>query len=175
MKFYPYASVAIPRKHNGHVAKDQLRDFWEQVEDINEGLTGAIGCYIFSIRSGGGLTPWYVGLAEKQSFLRECFQSHKLVHYNDVLASNHGTPHLTLIAKLTSSGKQFVGPTGNTHKDIGFLESMLITNCLSRNPELCNVKSTKMLREMVVPGLMNTPPGHGAANSVQKFKKLIGA
>jgi hypothetical protein len=176
MNFFPHTSIEIPRQSNGHIAadKESLGLFWERVEsELEEGLSGAIGCYILSIRAGKGALPWYVGLAVKQSFRKECFTSHKLVHYNDAITGRKGRPLLTLIAKYTPNWK-IVSPTGNAHRDIQFLEKMLISNCLSRNPNLYNVRDTKLLREMVVHGLLNTPQGK-ARQSVSEFQALVGA
>lgn len=176
MNFFPHASIEIRRQPNGLIAADKqsLADLWSRVEtELENGLPGGIGCYIFSIRAGKGVLPWYVGLAEKQSFRKECFTSHKLAHYNNAIAKRKGTPLLTLIAKYTPMGK-LVNPTGNEHRDVRFLETMLISSCLWRNTDLYNVRDTKLLREMVVPGFLNTPKGK-AASSVSDFRALVGA
>ena len=176
MNFFPHTAIEIPRQSNGLVAADKqsMSHFWDRVDvEIEEGLSGAIGCYILSIRAGRGALPWYVGLAEKQSFRKECFTSHKLVHYNNITADRKGTPLLTLVSKYTPMSK-IVNPTGNCHRDIQFLETMLIANCLSRNPSLYNVRDTKLLREMVVQGLLNTSQGK-SATSVAEFRALVGS
>ena len=175
MNFFPYDPVKIPRNSKGLVAADSvtLKRFWEEVDaQIEEGLSSAVGCYIFSIRAGKGSLPWYVGRAEKQQFRKECFTSHKLNHYNNAIAGRKGTPLLTLVAKLTP-GEYFVKPSGSGHRDIQFLESMLITACVQRNGELFNVKDTKLLREMSVPGLINNSQGKDPG-SVRKFRSLLG-
>jgi hypothetical protein len=175
MNFFPHTSIEIPRQQSGNVAadKESLSFFWMTVESqLEEGLSGAIGYYIFSIRSGRGVLPWYVGLAEKQSFKKECFTSHKLVHYNDLLAARRGTPMMTFVSKYTPGGK-LLNPTGNTHRDIRFLERLLISNCLKRNPKVSNSRDTKLLREMSVPGLMNSAQGK-EFSSVSEFRYLIG-
>lgn len=176
MNFFPHTPIEVPRQKNGHVAadKESLAYFWESVDaQTDDGVSGAIGCYIFSVRSGGGILPWYIGLAEKQSFKKECFTSHKLVHYNDILVQRRGVPMLTFVTKYTP-GWKLLNPTGNTHRDIRFLERILISNCLKRNPEVSNSRDTKLLREMRVPGLLNTQQGKAYA-SVKAFQLLIGA
>ena len=175
MNFFPHTAIEVPRQPNGLIAgdKESLRKFWDRADtQVEDGLSGAIGCYIFSIRAGKGSLPWYVGLAEKQSFRKECFTSHKLVHYNNAIAARRGTPLLTLVSKYTPRDK-LINPTGNEHKDIQFLETVLISYCLSRNPNLYNSRATKMLRDMVVPGLLNTPQGK-APTSVSEFRSLVG-
>jgi hypothetical protein len=175
LNFYPYASVEVPRAANGLIAADKnsMNDFWLSLNgDLGDELSESIGCYVFSIRAGKGLLPWYVGMAEKQSFRQECFTSHKLNYYNNAVAGKKGTPLLTLVVKHTP-GNKAIRPTGSEHRDIQFLETMLIANCVGRNSELFNVRDTKMLRDMCVPGLLNTPPGKPAA-AVSDFKKLVG-
>jgi hypothetical protein len=175
MNFLPHTAIEIPRRSGGLIAADKisLAQFWDRVEvELETGLSGAIGCYIFSVRAGKGVLPWYVGLAEKQSFKKECFTSHKLVHYNNVVSERKGTPLLTLVSKYTPGGK-LLNPTGNSHRDIQFLEALLIANCMARNGDLYNKRDTKLLREMVVPGLLNTAAGK-SPSSVVAFRNLVG-
>ncbi|NSX02767.1 hypothetical protein [Cupriavidus gilardii] len=176
LNFFPHTPIEIPRSANGLIAADtgSLADFWDDVDGkLGESTSGGIGCYIFSVRAGKGVLPWYVGLAVKQSFRKECFAPHKLMHFNNVVAGRRGTPVLTLIPKYTPNGK-LVKPTGSTHRDIVFLENLLISHCLTRNRDLCNKKDTKLLREMVVFGLLNTPQGK-MHSSVADFRLLVGA
>jgi hypothetical protein len=53
---------------------------------------------------------------------------------------------------------RFSKPTKSGYRDIDFLETMLIGMALERNRELMNVKKTKLLRELIVPGIINNPP-----------------
>ncbi|WP_136732676.1 hypothetical protein [Xanthomonas euvesicatoria] len=117
---------------------------------------------------------WYVGVAEKQSFKQECFALHKITQYNEALAEIAGTPSLIFLPKMTPSG-YFSKPTSRGHSDIRALESMLIGSALTKNPNLRNVKGTKLLREMDVPGFLNPRPGQARALMVQAFKRAIGA
>lgn len=174
MNFFPHAPIEIPRQNSRLIAadKESLTQFWTQVDTMVDGISGAIGCYVFSVRAGKGILPWYVGMAEKQSFQKECFTSHKLLHYNNIVASRKGTPLLTLIPKY-SPGEHLISPTESQHRDIQFLEKLLIANCVARNPDLCNKKDTKFLRDMVVHGLLNTPQGK-LASSVSEFRALVG-
>ena len=175
MIFYPHIAVEVPRQPNGLIAADKasLAGFWANIdEEIAEGLSGAIGCYIFSIRAGKGSRPWYVGMAEKQSFKKECFTPHKINHYNNAIANRKGTPMLTLIAKYTKNDK-LVSPTGSLHRDIQHVETMLIGSCLRKNPDLQNKRDTKLFRDMIVRGVLNDVKGKPTA-SISDFKNLIG-
>jgi hypothetical protein len=102
-----------------------------------------------------------------------CLQLTHTTSGRPAIAKRKGTPLLTLIAKCTPKGK-LINPTGNEHRDVQFLETMLISSCLGRNADLYNVRDTKLLREMVVPGLLNTPQGK-VTGSVSEFRALIGA
>lgn len=175
MNFYPYPAVAIGKQANGLIAADRhsLAAFWEHVDTVfDEPASDGVGCYVFSIRAGKGALPWYVGLAEKQSFRKECFTPHKINHYNNAIAARKGTPFLTLIPKYTPNWK-LSSPNNRGHRDIQQLEVMLIGNCLTRNKNLLNVSDTKLLREMMVHGLLNSPPGK-PKSEVRDFKSLLG-
>jgi len=66
MNFFPHSPIEIPRQSNGLIAadKDSLTTFWSRVEkELEDGLSGAIGCYIFSIRAGKGALPKGTGSA----------------------------------------------------------------------------------------------------------------
>lgn len=175
MHFYPYPFLEIPRKKNGFVEgqRKELNRFWETVdEQIKAGLSNAVGCYIFAIRAGKGALPWYIGKAEKQSFQKECFTTHKLYHYNNIIADRKGTPLLLLLPKLTTKGR-LAKPSSRGHRDIDFLEKILLSACIQRNPNLSNIKDTKLLREIVVHGFLNNPKGK-CSESVSGFKTLLG-
>lgn len=175
MEYFPYNPLPIPKLGNGLVdaTNQTLSDFWCEVDDqFHYPLSEAVGCYVFSIRAGRGVKPWYVGLAEKQTFKRECFTPHKLNHYNNAIAGRKGTPLLTLIPRFTPTGR-LSKPSRNGYRDMQFLENMLIGTCVRRNPELANVRDTKMLREMIVHGFLNNPMGRNF-QSVSEFKDLIG-
>ncbi|GAB6112554.1 hypothetical protein [Desulfomicrobium salsuginis] len=174
MIFFPYGPFDIPKQENGLISRnrDDLKEFWQRVEEENEGLSNAIGIYIFSIRAGKGVRPWYVGKSDKAGFFKECFQPHKIKHYDNCIAARKCTPLLTFIPKFTQAN-YFAQPNGNPQKDISSLEKMLIGACLQKNKDLVNVRDTKIFRDMVVHGYLNTPQG-GVANNVKEFKKLIG-
>jgi hypothetical protein len=56
-----------------------------------------VGCYICAIRAGRGYVPIYVGQATV-GFRKECFDHHKLDHYNKArdIRDKKGTPVLFL-------------------------------------------------------------------------------
>ena len=144
------------------------RDFWAAVDEKVPGLSSGVGCYVFCV----GKMPWYVGLAEKQNFKSECFQPHKINAFNSSLDKMQGRPQLILISKLTPSGK-FAKPGVNGHKASRFLEDLLIGMALANNPLLENIRGTKFIKELVVPGVLNTPKGKANKKAVQYLKGAL--
>jgi hypothetical protein len=136
--------------------RQAMKSFWEGVDKEVGGLSFGCGCYVFATRAGRGTTPWYVGMASRQPFENECFSSHKINIYNEVIASQKGTPILFLIVKRTNGGK-FVKPSPNRQNDINYLETLLIGATIEKNTDLMNVQKTRFLKELIVPGLINTP------------------
>jgi hypothetical protein len=65
---------------------------------------------------------------------------------------------------MTGSGKKFSSPSQNGHRDIDFLETMLIGMALEKNKNLLNIKKTALLREMEVPGVINSPQARPTSN-----------
>src|SRR5437867_1198704 len=63
------------------------------------------GAYVFAIRSGGGMSPIYVGEATK-GFGQECFTNDKLLKYALGLAIYHkGIPVMFFVASLQKRGR----------------------------------------------------------------------
>ena len=75
-------------RHRGSVdvRRHAKREFWRQVENDEASLPDGCGCYVYCVRAGKGQRPWYVGLAEMQSFKAECFRPHKILAYNQAIA-----------------------------------------------------------------------------------------
>jgi hypothetical protein len=170
MNYDVYGGFEIIRKGNRTGEYDKT--FWDQVEDVREGLSGACGCYVFALKNGASIKPWYVGKAEKQTFLKECFSPAKRLIFNDVLLEKNGTPLLFFLPRMTPK-KKFCRPTIFKTPDIRFLENMLIGMALEQNAHLSNIKQTKILREMCVPGIINSP--HAAPKlPVRELRNALG-
>ena len=174
MYFYPVGPFKIDKKSNGLVraTTEYLNTFWDTIDEEYDNLSQACGCYIFATRASKGITPWYIGKAEKQSFIQECFQPHKINHYNEAIAKKAVTPLLFLLPKSTNNGN-YSKPSNNGHQDINILETMLIGKAIEKNSNILNIKGTKIFREMVVPGILNSPQGKPDV-SVQAFKQTLG-
>jgi len=155
MKFSVHGGFEIDRKPNRH--GNFTNDFWKAVKEENEELPYACGCYVFALQNGDNIIAWYVGKTEKGTFFKECFQATKINYYNEILIDHNGTPLLFLLPRLTGAGTKFSKPTKSGYRDIDFLETLLIGMALEQNPKLANIKKTKLLREMKVPGVINSP------------------
>jgi hypothetical protein len=170
-----YGPFKIEKQSHGKLidnTNDAKKHFWDKVEKYTKSLKNACGCYIFCIRAAKGFKPIYVGLAQKQTFEKECFTPSKINIYNEAVAAGKGTPILFLITKLTNKGNKFAKPSKNGHSDIKTLETLLIGTALEKNPALMNIKKTKHWKEMVVPGLLNPPQGPPSKDT-KAFKKAM--
>ncbi len=109
--------------------------FWSQYTDYEDYM----GCYVFGIRAGKGVTPYYVGKATK-SFKQEIFTSGKLIKYNKALIeATVGTPVMFLIIYPSKKGK-----VNKPH--IEQLEKYLIQLGISKNRDLANIQGIKQPR-----------------------------
>ncbi len=173
MRFDIRGEFAIDRQPPEHLHGIFNKSFWARVGAEDDCLPGACGCYVFALKNGTNVLPWYVGKTEKATFQKECFQATKINYYNDVLLRHKGQALLFLIPRLTAAGNKYSKPTSGKYRDVDFLETMLIGLAYERNRDLVNVKKTKFLREMVVPGVINTPPGSPSV-AVTKLRKTLG-
>ena len=170
MRFGTFGPFDIPRDEYGNVS-DSLSDFWEAVDSEWEALSSGRGCYVFGISPSGGsrVEPWYVGKTNKQGFDCECFTPHKLNHYSRALNRyNRGKPRLFLVAQFGDDGKRLY--RGSSGPAIDFLETYLIGIAIGANEDLLNKRDTKLYREVVFPGFLNSPPGNpaGGANRLKE-------
>jgi hypothetical protein len=95
------------------------------------------GCYVFGIRAAKGFRPTYVGMT-KRNFQEECFTHHKIAqHYTPSLAqTGKGTPMMFLVLIEDKRGK----PNRSIIRD---LETFLIQNAATKNPDLSNIQNRK--------------------------------
>ena len=158
MKYSVHGPFEIHRD-NGLIdtSASAKRTFWERVESEVEGLPDACGVYVFVIRAKRGTLPWYVGLTTKRGFKNESLGLHQTNHYNHALGRKVGVkPQLFFLAKETPTGR-FSKPSQRSHSDIEFLETFMFGVALNRNASLRNSKNTKFLKNIVVPGVVNSP------------------
>lgn len=145
------------------ITRDHAKEFWNLPEI--RAVRAKRGCYVFALRVSRGFTPWYVGMSTK-SFEKEVFDDHKLVHYNDVVYSRYkGVPVMF-----------FVAPPGQKRSfpksEIDELETYLIQAAVVKNPEIRNVRKTKM-PGWTIRGVVRGGRGKAPANA-KKFRAMMG-
>src|SRR2546426_8425647 len=100
-------------------------------------LAARRGVYVFAMRAGKGIMPWYVGKAAR-GFRGECFTLDKALKYTIAMnKQGKGTPVLFFVA-LPLRKK---GPTNTTV--IAGVETFLIRAAKARNPDLLNKQGVK--------------------------------
>jgi len=143
--------------HGRIIQVENSKKFWEENPDLAE----AVGCYIFGLRTGGGLTPIYVGQS-KTGFRKECFQPHKLNHYNGALANRTGTPIMFFVVPDNC-------PQASLETCLNQVENYLIQLAVQHNPDLANVK----IVEWSIPGVFHAGPGH-LSESAKALRQILG-
>ena len=176
-RYDTYGPFEVPRTQaaNGQRTLDlearRRGEFWQQVEDDAPGLSAGRGCYIFALKAGRGITPWYVGVSTT-GFVNECFQPQKQVIYQSAYNEvRKGKPVLVLVARMTEGGRLSKGRLGS--REAGFVERTLMHRAWSRNPKLKNVTGLAMARQLKIPGLLNTDPG-APSEGVQLLRGTLG-
>jgi hypothetical protein len=169
MIFQPYGPFPVRRlDRDVDRSKEAKRAFWKSANESCPNISAACGCYLFAIQTRRAVIPWYVGKAERQGFEAEIFAIHKLLLYNEAL-KQQGVPLVFLLAKMTPGGK-LCRPTLGKDRSIRFLESNLIGIALRKNKQLKNLKDTKLVREIEVPGILNSSAGrpHTVASNLKE-------
>ena len=173
-KYEPFGPFEVPRK-NGIVDTSQIKkgsEFWEGIEAYQKGLSTAHGCYIFSIRAGRGIRPWYVGQAKgKNGFLQEVLSDNKLKHYNDVIAAQRGTPILQFLARVTDGGKL---SKSKDQREIDYMETILIGMAYYENTDLKNTKVAKSAGKLIIPGITGGEGKGRPSEAIQVLKTTLG-
>ena len=124
-----------------------------------------IGAYVFGLRSGGGMTPIYVGEATRK-YDQECFTNDKLLKYAIGMARyEKGTPILFLVASPQGKGRVNV-------KVIDDLENFLIQNAKAKNPHLVNKTGTKEA-DWAIQGVVRRKGGKTSA-SARALRSMMG-
>jgi|GEM_PF-661280 len=181
IQYKAYGEFLVPRGHpdprhqKTTIDKAALPGFWSSVDEMHPGLSSACGIYIFGMRAGGGFTPWYVGKCNaKSGFKRECFSREKGSKYEEFLKRpeiQRGTPVLFLLPKLGTK-LPFAKFSARHDPEIGWLEKEFIQLGILANPKLINRQSTRWVRQMVIPGVMNSPPGRHD-EPTRKLRRLL--
>ena len=136
--------------------REALKQFWEdrKHDKSPEGLSGAIGVYVWTIKQGKKRVPWNVGLTDRQGFGRRFAQ--KEASFLKLLATNPGAELEVYLLALKSKTGRFHKPTESGRINANhWLETMLIGSAISVNPELRNKSKAGYLKNAVVDGYLN--------------------
>lgn len=175
MEFDVAGAFEIPRYgYKRIISKKSLDDLKPVVEEWEEGLSEACGCYVFALQTGRGTEPYYVGQACRRPLLKEALNASNRGKYNDVMADKiRGRPVLYLLPMRTPGGKFRRRKSGNGRlAALDFLERWLIATALERNPGLINNKETRFLRKIHVRGIFNARRGE-ATEDAQKLNSVL--
>lgn len=153
------------------ITERSAADLKEKLTKDNPSLTTACGCYVFTVRAGRGYTPYYVGQSCRQSILREALNPSNREKYNKACSESRGTPALFLLPMKSPSGQY--RRKGGGGLAIDFLERWLIAAALAKNTKLINTKETKLLRKIVVEGILNAKRGQPPIPS-QELSRALG-
>lgn len=173
MNYKIYGPYEIPRMYGEskrRINKEDVDVFWGHV---GPDLAAACGCYIFSIKTKSKEKPWYVGKANKQSFTRECFTSHKLVHYHAALDKSRGTPMMYFLARFSDKSRiSRPSISAKGHAEMDLVERMFIEMGYYKNKDIRNKRGTKNPERLVVEGFYNHKDRR--KNSVKQLCALFG-
>ena len=152
---------------------EEKATFWDRAEEKTElNLRNACGCYVFAIKHGNSLRPWYVGKAERSNFNTECFSPrNKKIH--NCLHRKNGTLRIFLLPALTKGGKLRRIPKRRGDEYIERLEEMLMSMALRVNEKLINVQGVAWRRNIEIPGFINTRQGP-PPREAQDLKRMLG-
>jgi len=141
------------------VAQEELGRFWDRAGTIAR----EHGCYVFGMRFGDTLTIFYVGIAMKTRFKRECFAPHKMKIYNEVLAKEkrHRRPVLLFVTPAARRGTR---PT--VAKEIARNERWLINSAIAANPGLMNQRLIRRVPSWRIGGVEPRGPGRPSKRRV---------
>lgn len=151
------------------ITKQSLIDLKPELEEWEDGLSEACGCYVFAVRASKGYKPYYVGQACKRSMLDEALNPSNREKYNSA-CNGKGTPIIFFLPMRTPKGK-FKKKSGNLPA-IDFLERWLIAEAIYKNPSLINNKETRFLRTIHIAGLFNSGKGESTSESRALCKVL---
>ena len=128
---------------------------------LDEKHPESFGCprlLYFRNPGGEGYEDLGMSVRQRRHSRDECFQPAKLNHYNNVLSDTaKGTPVTDPRRAAYPQRKSWLKPSNV--KEADFVEQHLIAHALSKNNDLMNKKDTKFLRDLRIPGVLNSPKG----------------
>jgi hypothetical protein len=139
-------------------------EFWVEGAEAQY-LATSRGCYVFAMRTGGGLQPIYVGKATK-TFKQETFNpGNRHKYHNGFSDYAVGTPLMYFVAHPNQKG-----PTNNSR--ISEIEDFLIQAGVVKNPNIQNIKGT-LKPSWSIKGVVRSGVGKRSHGEVE-FGSLFG-
>lgn len=168
----PTKTIAKGIKHLD-LSDEAIKCFWDKAgEEKNLSIESAVGCYVYAVRAGQGITPWYIGQA-KESFGQEAFsyRNFKIFkqHFDEKI--NKGTPVIFFVIRQTPGGKL---QAKYDVTEANWVEDYLIRRGLDKNPDLLNKKNTRHFTNVVIPGIHNAKAKTTADKELQKVFGMAG-
>lgn len=158
----PYKIPTTKQKVGRTISKTNISQFWAECATLAKG----VGCYVFAMRAGPGITPLYVGKATK-SFAQEAFATDKLnKYYAGLTQYKRGTPVLFFVGHPPSKK----GKPNLTH--ITALEKLLIQQGALANPSLINVQHNR-IPKWGISGVLRSQTKKPSSNA-KSFRSCMG-
>lgn len=171
--FDTYGPYEIGRREGSITSKQ--REFWNSIRDVAAGLPSSVGCYIFCLKHGNSIRPWYVGMTvAKGGFQGEIFQQHKLSIYKSCLKKKRGKPVIFFFPLMTDAKYRFSRAGKSKLKEIRLLETTLMGFAHRRNPDISNVRDMKFLKNVEVRGLIGKRRGRPLYDAQAVKSALLG-
>jgi hypothetical protein len=138
-----------------------LRQFWtdRDRDGSPEGLSNAVGVYVWTFKEGAARIPWNVGITSKQGF-KGRFPQKEATFLRLLVDRPNAKIEVYLLARRTRAGA-FSKTRQKKLND--WLETMLIGSAISINHELRNSAKSKYLRTTIVDGYLNDGEERGQA------------
>lgn len=174
--FDVYGPFPVAR-HEGLYTSRQSA-FWASAEDEAArgaaGLSQAVGCYMFCLKHGSSIRPWYVGMTVAQDgYKGEVFERHKLKIYNEVHGGRRGTGVMFLFPLHTPSGRFSRGASNKPV--VLWLERYLMMSAYARNPDITNIRDMRHLRDVQVLGVLGKAKGRPHREVTDVRRALFGS
>lgn len=142
------------------ISSGDVSKFWK----LHPAYERLRGCYVFGVRAGKGIVPWYVGKTTAK-FKGEIFQSDKIKKYHSAMTrTKRGAPVLFLVCYPIKHGKP-------NAKEIEQLENTLIRQGKYANEHLLNKQ--KIPRETwSISGVYRSAAGKPSKSAIL-FRRLL--
>lgn len=161
----PIAFKPTKAKRGVVIDKASIESFWKTAHGDIGSMTGI---YVFALRRGKGYTPYYIGKADRQTFIAETFTPRNVNAYQDVVSKEHGTPIFIFLERKSARGP-------NSAAAIKEIEKDLIAMAYAKNPNglINRHHANKKESNYSIKGVLNSRPGK-PSTLAQSFKKMMG-